>query len=315
MNAEELNQDELLKAYEKIVDEICSMDSSIIVHYTSPEGLKGIIENRTLRFTDSEYLNDKSEGKLIYDTLEFCIDYKKYEEAFRNDVKDIVIKKISPIEQFMKHQKDQNYKYRYVESKQTAFLCCFSFNDDSLAMWNYYTKNQNSIGFNLCLDKRELMLKMNQNEIAYVTAMPVVYDENSQNEIIEKILDVFYDMWKRTQKNKKAVIEYLADLIDSVKFSFKHSSFKHEEEYRIVLYIYNNKVQELLRNKIMKLQSKNGIFIPYLDVKCVDENSLKQIMVSPSSQDEIVEAGVHNLLNYFNFDGVQVVKSDSPSRY
>ena len=97
MNAEELNQDELLKAYEKIVDEICSMDSSIIVHYTSPEGLKGIIENRTLRFTDSEYLNDKSEGKLIYDTLEFCIDYKKYEEAFRNDVKDIVIKKISPI--------------------------------------------------------------------------------------------------------------------------------------------------------------------------------------------------------------------------
>lgn len=316
MVVEELSLEQLLDKYNSIIEKRCSIKNNIIVHYTSPDGLKGIIENKTLRFTDSKYLNDKSEGQIIYDVIDNCLDEQKYNKNFVEDVKDILIRKLSPSEQFRKMADNPCYKYRYFESKHTAFLCCFSFNDDSLAMWNYYTKNQNSIGFNLSFNKVNLMSKLrNVNSFAYLTAMPVVYDDENQNEIIKTILDDFYEMWNKTQKNKEAVIEYLADLIDSLKFCFKHNSFKHEEEFRIILYIYNKDAKKMLQNKDIKLQIRNGVFTPYIDVECIFETNLKQIMISPTSHDEIVTDGVHNLLNYCNFKGVLVKKSDSPSRY
>ena len=47
--------------------------SGLLCHYTSLSGLKGIMSSKKLWFSDSACLNDKTEGKYIYDVLKDCL--------------------------------------------------------------------------------------------------------------------------------------------------------------------------------------------------------------------------------------------------
>ena len=217
-----LTNSELIKTIEELESYIYNNEVSHLAHYTSPEGLESIIKYRTLRFTHSKYLNDKSEGKLIYELLDSYLDNFSFSKEFVNKVREVLIDELSPIEVFLKGQENPNFKSNYYQSKQTAFLCCFSLDWDSLAMWNYYTKNQNSIGFNLCLKKNELVSRINNGIKSYsVITTSVYYEDEIQEEIVTKILKQFYDMWTRADNNKDAVIDYFADFVDSIKYAFK----------------------------------------------------------------------------------------------
>lgn len=94
-----------------------------IFHYTSISGLQGILEHKKLRFTNIKYMNDKDE---IFAGLESMLKEgnipeekaDKLREAFRSEVLQ-------------------------------TFVCCFSLEEDSLPMWNYYTKEINNQGYNI----------------------------------------------------------------------------------------------------------------------------------------------------------------------
>ena len=167
--------------------------------------------------------------------------------------------------------------------------------------------------------KNELVSKINNGVKSYsaysVITTSVYYEDEIQEEIVTKILKQFYDMQTRADNNKDAVIDYFAGFVDSIKYAFKHKSYKYEQEYRIILFIYNSDINNMIRNKEINIIQKKGVFIPYIDIECVHEYNSDRITISPSAKDDIVEEGVHNLLNYYNFDGVQVALSESPSRY
>lgn len=91
-----------------------------IFHYTSIGGLQGILSSKTLRFTNIKYMNDKDEIVAGLDSMaKACNASEKERDELRA---------------------------AFISQGTQTFVCCFSLEDDSLPMWNYYTKEIKKIG-------------------------------------------------------------------------------------------------------------------------------------------------------------------------
>ena len=108
-----------------------------IYHYTSIGGLQGILKDKKLRFTNIKYMNDKDEIVAGLDSM--AKDCNATEEERTN-----------LISAFTNH------------GTQT-FVCCFSLEEDSLSMWNYYTKEINNQGYNIEFDDKKLVESILRN--------------------------------------------------------------------------------------------------------------------------------------------------------
>ena len=110
-------------------------------HYTSPEGLRGIMETRTFFFTDSQFLNDFREKININDELElFWKSCKKiYDKCFYNLLHKIRVDEYE----------DSGFSYilNHTETKCRYFVFSLSMDGDSLSMWKYYAKNNSYDGY------------------------------------------------------------------------------------------------------------------------------------------------------------------------
>lgn len=123
------------------ISEIIPDSNALIYHYTSPDGMKGILENKTIRFSDRYFLNDSSEGTYIMD---LCIKNIEILVPNHDKFKYELLKRCG--ERKEKPQRDDFYVHQ----------CSFSKYEDSLALWNYYTKGNNIQGYNLCFVSHEL---------------------------------------------------------------------------------------------------------------------------------------------------------------
>lgn len=102
-----------------------------IYHYTSIGGLEGILSDGKLRFTNIKYLNDKDEIIAGVDSLINIFDAKT--------------------------EKDKKLISDIFDYSAQNFVCCFSLDQDSLPMWNYYTKEANNQGYNIEFDDKALV--------------------------------------------------------------------------------------------------------------------------------------------------------------
>ena len=102
-----------------------------IYHYTSISGLQGILSEKKLRFTNIEYMNDKDE---IIAGLDSMVKSLEIPEELRQEVFFNIIKR-----------------------GRQKFVCCFSLDEDSLPMWNYYTKEINNQGYNIEFNNKKLV--------------------------------------------------------------------------------------------------------------------------------------------------------------
>ena len=110
-------------------------------HYTSPEGLKGILETRTFHFTDSQFLNDYHEKLNINDELEtfWKNNRAKYDKNFASLLKDIRVEKYE----------DTGFSFLDTGKMNTCRYFVFSMSEksDSLTMWKYYAKRKDYEGY------------------------------------------------------------------------------------------------------------------------------------------------------------------------
>ncbi len=85
-----------------------------VYHYTPIGGLESILRNKTLRFTNIKYMNDKDEIIAGLDSIaKDCNASDEVREQMRLAITNLGMQ---------------------------LFVCCFSLKEDSLPMWNYYTK-------------------------------------------------------------------------------------------------------------------------------------------------------------------------------
>jgi hypothetical protein len=117
-------------------------DEPTLYHYTSANGLIGIIQNREVWSTESNYLNDPSEvsfaGTVLISLLEQRISSDASQDERLTAQAAITLLKRAYV--------DPNSREQYREDR--AFITSFSRSDKSLTLWRMYSgRNGFSVGF------------------------------------------------------------------------------------------------------------------------------------------------------------------------
>lgn len=297
------------------------MGNNIIYHYTSPEGLKSILESRSLRFTDYRFLNDKNEGLVINKTN--CIETKIKDllDKEKDDRIRIFLKKLQVLMSLQtsleKEQIEKNNSGDIEENKYNYYVFSLSKEKDSLPMWNYYVKHKKYEGYNIGIDIEELKKIIsekikNNKDIYKVYNKDIGYKYEEINIFIENIIKKFFKFCHK----KTSTYDCASELITNYIFS-KNLCFEHEKEYRFVL--QEKEEENIQRIDIMKYEFfiKNGIFIPYMNVNLGEDikKIIKSITIAPLVEKDIAKKGLEKFLINNGYKNIEIEISNCPIRY
>lgn len=277
-----------------------------IFHYTSLRGFSGIVESRQLWFSEADLLNDYSEGTYLFEFLRHILyTTKRYAKAFTN----MILREID----------NPPYHDAYPEYK--IFICCFSYNRDSLPMWNYYAKDSNQHGVNIEYDTFKtwkIIDKFCIDNDLFREKYLVCYDEKLQKEFLFKVLDMTYVLWRNFKD--KDIVRYMLGLLNTIKYAFKHYAFKTEDEIRFVVKMYEKRFEDEIRKKypefeLVKVRSNNGFFVPYIEMPFTKE-CVYSIATSPLIKDY---AQIDSMKMYMQKHGFgrnfSIIPSNIPLRF
>jgi len=276
-----------------------------LYHYTSGQGIHGIVKYGELRCSNVNFLNDPSEQSYFQQLLKTLGDRhpeaeKIYSTLFNYSFQDAVI---DPFE---------------------SFVASFSKNDDSLSMWNYYAKGN---GYNIGLDI-DKVIKANENDNASIKKIELEYDQSKQldatlkyilrhranferyNELDEKIKETQSKddhQYFHTQQ-----IELIQDFnigIHNLKLRYKHQAYESEEEVRLL--ISENEIEQ----KTTKFRmTSNGVFVEYFPLKLELSSNLRSVTIHPLSGPLHLE-GTKKFISSKNYNSNPKIKrSEIPFR-
>lgn len=272
--------------------------NDLVYHYTSPIGLKNILETKELWVSDFAFLNDKSETLYLYKVLKSVIK----DEKLKKQLNDNFIQELEKIKTSYIKKPINNY-YRYI--------CSFSLNPDSLSLWNYYTKTASGIGYNICFSWASLNEKISNLSQFEVEYGKVIYDKEEQTSILERTI-IGYNSAFTSAKSDTEKAEILSELEQAFKILsiyFKHPAFKNEEEVRICLTQKINSVT----SRQAKYRESNGIFIPYISIE-FPANAIKRIRISPINQKKLSKNSISSMLLDLGYTDVSIKTSKIPLR-
>lgn len=276
--------------------------NGLIIHYTSADGLLGILRSNKLRFTEASCLNDELEGNIVFDVLEEVL--TAYSVSFKTLVKQ-------EIEKFIHNE------------NLRCFVCSFSFEKDALPLWNYYVKNPSMKGYNLRFSSTIIedslfnFCKNYPNNVGY-NYFNVIYSRDEQVEFIKEILQPVYEAWT-VGKGAPLITSMIAYLF-SIRFSFKHETFSQEQEFRFVIYMENTFFIQELKSKdneseIIKIQTKGDIIVPYIEIP-FNKRALESICVSPLIKGKSALESINLLLGKYGYDeDIRILPSTIPLKY
>ena len=272
---------------------------SELYHYTSLEGLKSIIENANLWFSDIDYLNDVYEIKYGFKMV------NNYIEEYQNNYTAEFCKALKTFcvldeKSFVANKEKLGYRF---------FVLSFSNDGDSLPMWNYYSKSSNLLGYSLQFQKNLLLAQINN-----LTAFPcysgnVVYNKSEQEKAIKCLINNSFQLLKKDPTNNlyKHVSSLFSCLIIFSLFT-KNSFFMHEKEYRIVIpTLQNNKLN-------IKFRISNNLLITYISLD-FSNNKIKKIILSPTQKNELIKTSLNDFCKVHKYNKIEIFNSVVSLRY
>jgi len=299
-----------------------------IYHYTSPPGLYAILSNASIRFTDCQFLNDKSEYKHIEKSLKIA--YSKIKANLVNDFEPIfnIIAKNEFETESMKFLSPNDSQLTFEITKKRYYVFCASDAPDSLGMWNYYVKNDRYQGYNLGFSVYQILrnfakIKNPEIEIFYGT---IIYDESTQISVLEElffeydqILEVKLRQSSSYEEHQVVHDEILGEMLEQIegyRLFFKNDSFSDEREYRFVIRMpveYVSKKDDYL---MMGYDIRNGIIVPHCDLSFSRANAISTLRLSPMLEYELAKQGLLRFLHFNGYgDKIMIEKSEIPIRY
>ncbi len=288
--------------------EECDGSIEKIYHYTSPEGLVSIIKNKKIWFSDSQFMNDRSEYVYIKEIFEEAAKGTEHEtddkKMKNNKFLDYILG--FPYEGIMPTPVCEEGKVFSKGLISTRYyLFCTSLNQDSLSLWNYYVKNKYYQGYNIGLDVNHLVKAISKNSLCRVTHGLVSYDRDMQiRKLHEKIVELDQQYKADVEKcpNDEHHIdicidnyqENLADYLIKRCLFYKNPAFSHEQEYRFVIEApkYNSEKEHFIDYHI----GIGGLIVPHLELSFDMENVLKNITLAPMMESVVAKQGVNSLL-------------------
>lgn len=305
-------------------------------HYTSAEGLTGIIRQKEkgklhFWFTRSDCLNDASEGNHIlniyHEVCEHLLDDHEITKEFYNQIKDIEI----PLEQFINYPvppPEDCDGYSITDCLPCdSFICSFSLKQDSLDMWRYYSKGNGGYGLKLKPfifdDKKDFARTFDYQEgqiFSKIIGSKVIYDKKVKEDLLRDFIKDSYSVYQNFElpnnDDIKALQGTIRFFLKDYQFKFKHECYKSEQEYRFIFYRPCEKPKSLM-NELpdVKYRTQNGIIVPYIDVTVDDGISmLDAVMISPYIQNSSALDTTNTYLKQNGFN-CAVEKSSLPVRF
>lgn len=243
-----------------------------LYHYTSGQGLFGIINSDELQCSNINFLNDPSEKSYFQDLCKF------------------VCKESNDCKQIFSTLFNDSFQKAVVDPFET-FIASFSKNEDSLSMWNYYAKGN---GYNIGIDIDKIIEENNDVNLA-IQKIDLIYDREKQimdtlnfiqghKESSDKYRD--YDDKLKAVEKEDDYYEYSEEqnhLIEEFNYGiyglglgFKHKAYEREQEVRLII-SENEMEQRTTKFKV----SENGVFVEYFPLKLNLKSNLKSITIHP----------------------------------
>lgn len=257
---------------------------NIVYHYTSPDGILGILKGRTLQFTDCQYLNDI--GEMVYMKEPFDKAYKriiKERGELDPNTRDLIYSVFaSPYEKIdIKHS---NKEITFTNNRY--YVLCTSLNCDTANMWNYYVKNSVYKGYNLGINKDFMIRYFNRYKPDYCNQIEFIHGKVIYNRVKqEKMLYCKINELLQSLDRKKEKVDELYDDIKQQQLFFKHPAFASEKEYRFILKVDNN--FDFPKDTHLELDFRiglSGIITPYIKWHYslnIKEQLFSQITLAP----------------------------------
>jgi len=282
-------------------------------HYTNSNGLKGIIDNHEIWFTDIRHLNDPSEFKFVFDLLK--IEIKNYTKSSKD--KNLI--------SFMDFSlANLNFVLNDVIF---PYVSCFSKLEDDLNQWRAY--GDNGRGFCIVFSEKffEDSYSENQNvddEYLLNYVLPTNYDHDNSKEYYKNTINKAASIISKSINKNPNILDDKNNMdIFGRKISslmilstlwhaimIKHPAYSAENEVRQIIIENKDRIR-----KHIKIRTRGQEIIPYIstDRPIHQENMVVRIIVGPAADQRAVDA-VKALLLSKNMSWVDVIKSKIPYR-
>lgn len=259
-----------------------------LYHYTTQEGLLGIVNSRALWATSIHYLNDSTEFNYTFNLLKHQLESKIRASTKRSPA--LYRRVLSSL--------------GHLKQNVTVYVGSFTEDGDSLSQWRAYT--QNGIGFSLGFKDTYLSsLALGQG----YQLRKCVYDEKEQSKIISRLIEKSESM-----SDSGTAASFIYGAVMQVAPLLKDPAFRDEKEWRIVsgLFLWiGDKFVGFSSDDKPELRAGKSMLIPYKKFKLEDEHGYLQVAESylgPTPHVELAQASLATLVKYKTMSKPIVVK-------
>ncbi len=292
-----------------------------IYHYTSAEGLHGILSSGILYFTDSLFLNDRNERKNFYLLLEDYLKKWDGEGRFKEQLQNRYFGEPNDIL--------RNLTATNPADKKAAryFVLSCSTERDSLPMWNYYTHSIHAAGYNIHFKTDELVRQLQEHPlIDKITGRnkllwgKILYNQKEKEKDLAKCLSRYWKKWSSlsSQEKRQQMMGEMDLSFELMSLFYKEPAFSHEKEVRIVIPTNNEKVHNIPEEqgeKQYQFRKVRGMQVPFLALNVVEKGKvITGVTAGPALDHELTVNGVEYMLYYYGFPQTCKV-SAVPLRY
>ena len=270
----------------------------VVYHYTSPEGLLGMVTNRNIWSTDVRYLSDASEFKYTLTLAEHELD------EFRATCTDAHSEALLINELLLSLTR---------APRSRLYVASFSSEKNRLSQWRAYCPATG--GFSAGI-KSGALGAASRNRL-----LPCIYDEAEQHRLFAWVLSQILDRYRAGKPALRFAPEhpdpfagYTEDFLGGVLLlaaSFKHPSFREESEWRLVTQrAPNGEPLPLYRT------GRSGI-VPYIETPLSlrkEPTQIHEIIVGPNPHEDLAREAVESLLHSHGIDHTGVHLSGIPYR-
>ena len=312
-----------------------------LYHYTTWDGLLGILQTETLWATHYKFLNDYSEIVLFRDKLiSLILPYVR--EAYEKLIKQSphIEQKINQeggLGQFIQHDTEVYVDAQYRATGDEIYILSFCGQHKNphvnsnglLSQWRGYGAGG---GFALVFNTQKLeeMMEIEAKRFEYSAGhlSDLIYsdDENKFKEELSEDISIIVDVLKKVYNHAKLREKEKADLNGYISFvncitRYKHYGFSEENEVRVVVLptVLDQEILEIASTdgvilkpeKERKFRSKNGHLVPYIELfNSPDiELPIEKIIVGPHKEKEARSAALRVMQRNTN---IEITCSDIP---
>lgn len=244
-------------------------DDLQLYHYTTIDGLKGIIKNRSMWLTHTSTLNDPTELKYGKEII-----LKILNNEIGNGHEEI-------IDRFLHSLVGE--VNRFDEIMYEAYVACFCKSDNLLSQWRAYGHRGGgyNLGFTFTSNTKFYHTPDHSKQESYVILRKIIYDNNKQQEFVTEYVSSIISAAKdaiRYFKNHGGIPEIwesmaameAANILCDLMLSFKNPVFSEENEWRLILVRQSQHKAEQLQFK----ENEKGL-IPYFETYLIENNEDK----------------------------------------